>query len=203
MLALLLAAHVLGAAATASSPTGSASWPASAGPPPSTWSVVYRDPRARYFDPPAGRYSKGDGSLIDADPPAGYYDPPPGYYPRDRAQALAYGNSLGPLPEPMSAQEVWERKRLRLRIGLGVAGSALGIAVLAPILSSIAYHSTTRDPTYTCIDCWDPGILILMGLGPPALIATTVYAIRLGIHARRRPASARVDLGSGGLRWRF
>lgn len=178
-------------------------WPASAGLPPSTFNMVFRDPRARFFDPPAGRYSNGDGSLIAADPPRGYYDPPPGYYPRDRAIALEYGNPLGPLPRPLSEQEIWEKRHRQRKIALAISCSALGVAVLAPIITAIARAASPPPPGYSCIDCWDPGILVLMGLGPPAVISTTVSAILFGIHSRRRPASERVSLAPGGLRLRF
>lgn len=178
-------------------------WPESAGTPPPKFDRVYKDPPPRYFDPPAGLYSKGDGTLVETDPPRGYYDPPPGYYPRDRHLALTYHHPLGPLPRPLSDLEIWEKKHRQRKIALAISATALGIAVLAPIVSAIQRAvSSPPPPDVRCIDCWDPGIVIFLSLGPPALISTTVSGALLGVHAKRRP-SQQVSLSPSGLTWRF
>jgi hypothetical protein len=103
----------------------------------------------------------------------------------------------------MTAQDIWERKHQRLRVGLAISGAVLGIAVITPIITTIIDRTTPRDPTYLCIDCWNPGFLVFLALAPPALIATTAFAISYGVHSRRRPTGDRLGFGPGGLRWRF
>lgn len=200
--AMLTMFALVGVLCAAPPPAPASTWPASAGRRPDSLPVEYSDPKPRYFDPPPGRYVYPDGSIRDADPPPGFYDPPPGYYPVDPALAAAYRSALGPLPTAEAALRAWEEKRRRLRIGLGVSGGILGLSVLAYPISMGIVSAATRGEDFVCIDCYPPGIFVTMVLGPPALVATIVYAVRLGIHARRRP-KANLSFGPGGLLWRF
>ena len=198
MRGVLVLASVLGGAPPADS---ASAWPASAGPRPASSPVEYRDPKPRYFDPPPGRYAHSDGSTRDADPPPGFYDLPPGYYPLDPERAAAERASLGPLPTAEASRAAWEERRRRLRIGLGVSGGVFGLSVLA-IPISIGIGAARHDADFVCVDCYPTGVYVTLALGPPALIATVVYAIRLGVHAKRRPRT-NVAFGPGGLTWRF
>lgn len=182
-------------------PDPAPSWPPSAGPAPVSSPVVYGDPQPHYFDPPPGRYLHPDGAIRDADPPPGFYDLPPGHYPRDPERAAATRSLLGPLPTAEAAVPAWLDKRRRLRIGLGVSGGILGASLLALPIGSAIYNATRSDD-FVCVDCYPPGIFITLVLAPPAFIATVVYAIRLGVHAKRRPRTL-LAVGPDGLRLRF
>jgi hypothetical protein len=193
MFAALSLAHVLGMAPAAS-------WPASAGVQSPANSVIYKDPKPRFYDPPPGRYRLPDGTFGYADPPEGFHDPPPGYYPVDEAQAVATWTSLGPLPTAEGSIAAWYEKRRRLRIGLGISSGAFALSFLAIPLSNLFWRPSSDG--VPCIDCYPPGIIVTLYLGPASVIAAIVYGIRLGVHARRRPKT-NLALAPGGLLWRF
>lgn len=196
---MLVLASVLDIAAA---PDTASTWPSSAGRRPDFFPVEYIDPQPRYLDPPPGRYVYPDGSIRKADPPPGFYDLPPGYYPLDSGRAVKYDAILGPLPSAEAALTAWQQKRRRLRIGLGISGGILGLSVLAIPIGLGIFNAATRHDDFVCVDCYPPGTLVTLVLGPPALVATLVYAIRLGIHSKRRPTT-NLTVGPNGLLWRF
>jgi hypothetical protein len=175
-------------------------WPASAGAPPQVTRSVFYDPPARYFDPPAGRYRLPDGTIQYVDPPRGFYDPPPGQYPVDLLGVPTSEAVLGPLPTAEASVQAWLEKRRRLRIGLGISLGAIGVGVLAGLTTTAIWNAQTRRDLR---DGYPPGVFVDLAIIPAALIATIVYGIRLGVHARRRPGPPRVQVGAGGLRLAF
>ena len=181
----------------------SSTWPASAGPPPPVTASEFRDPRPRYFDPPVGRYRLPDGTIHHVDPPPGFYDPPPGHYPVDSLAASAPDAVLGPLPTAEASIPAWLDKRRRLRIGLGISLGSIGAGVLASVAATTIWRLQTRGEARTYPDGYEPGMIVALAILPAALIATIVAGIRLGVHARRRPGTPRVQVVAGGLRLSF
>lgn len=178
-------------------------WPSSAGSaPPPTIPTKFRDPRARIFNPPAGRYRLPDGTIQQADPPRGFYDPPPGQYP---AMELPLdkpppGTVLGPLPTAEGSMPAWHAKRTRLRVWLGLSTAVIGIGSMAPLVGLAIWRAA---PYGECIDCYPPGTILALVLVPAGIIATVVSGARLGVHNRRRPVPLRVQMSPGGLRLSF
>lgn len=62
--------------------------------------------------------------------------------------------------------------------------------------------SDPDDAGLHCLDCYLVGQIVVMVLGPPTLVATIAYAVRLGLHAKRRPRT-HVSFAPGALLWRF
>jgi hypothetical protein len=169
-------------------------WPASAGVQPKVAPTKFKDPRARYFDPPAGRYRLPDGTIREADPPRGFYDPPPGHYavpPPGLDQRLPRA-VIGPLPTAEGSVDGWIAKRRRLRIGLGISLGTMGAGLLVLAI-----------PSAPSLDGYPPGIFATMVFVPVGLIAAIATGISLRVHARRRPMSSRVQVLADGLRLSF
>lgn len=177
------------------------SWPASAGAPPQVTPSEFRDPRAHYFDPPAGRYRLPDGTIQQADPPPGFYDPPPGHYPVDSFAGPAPDAVLGPLPTAEASDNAWLAKRRRLRIGLGISLGAIAVGAIWPSVAT-AYWERQRGPQTGVVE-YAPGTMVALIVVPIGIVATIVSSICLGVHARRRPRPARIQVGAGGLRLSF
>lgn len=172
-------------------------WLASAGAQPQAPPSVYKDPRPRYYDPPAGRYRLPDGTVQQADPPRGFYDPPAGFYPVPTVEGPATGSVLGPLPTAEGARQAWLNRRHGLRIGLGLSLSVVGLGAIAPLIVRPIW------PDHQCVDCFPPGALAALIMVPAGLIATIVFSVRLAVHNRRRPPGFDLRVDSGGLRLAF